>query len=166
MTHETPRAFNVLVGAATVHDGSFLLLRRSARESFLPDAWGIPAGQMLYAEDPTDACLRELHEETGLHGEIIELIGYSMFRSRRAGTALSNVQLNFLVHVDDDKVKLNYNSHSECCWISLEDTESELVDAFTRDIMSSVREHFKGLGARANLSTIEYRRTATGRKHT
>lgn len=59
-----------------------------------------------HAEDPGDACLRELHEETGLHGEIIELIGYSMFRSKRAGTDLSNVQLNFLVHVDDDNVKL------------------------------------------------------------
>jgi len=166
MTQETPRAFNVLVGAATVHDGSFLLLRRSARESFLPCAWGIPAGQVLYAEDPTDACLRELREETGLHGDIIELIGYSKFRSQRAGTDLSNVQLNFLVQVDDDNVKLNYDSHSDCCWISLEDTENELVDAFTREIMSSVPEHFKGLGVRANLSTTEYCGSSAGKEDT
>lgn len=143
MTQETPRAFNILAGAATVHDGSFLLLRRSARESFLPQAWGIPAGQVLHAEDPGDACLRELREETGLHGQVIDLIGYSMFRSKRAGTDLSNVQLNFLVEVQDDNVKLNYDSHSESCWISLKDTDNDLVDPFTREIMSSARQHFQ-----------------------
>lgn len=165
MTQETPRAFNVLVGAATVHDGSFLLLRRSNRESFLPEAWGIPAGQMRHAEDPRKACLRELREETGLHGKIIELIGYSTFRSRRADTDLSNVQLNFLVHVDDDNVKLNYDSHSESRWISLEDTESKIVDEFTREIMSSARERAK------ELSSDEFTHHGTtaipnGREHT
>lgn len=165
MTQETPRAFNVLVGAATVHDGSFLLLRRSARETFLPDAWGIPAGQMLHAEDPREACLRELQEETGLHGEIIELIGYSAFRSRRAGTDLNNVQLNFLVQVADDNVKLNYDSHSESRWISLEDTDSKIVDEFTRAIMSSAREHVKGLTPDefTHHGTTEI---PTGREHT
>lgn len=141
MTQETRWAFNILAGAATVHNGSFLLLRRSGKESFLPDAWGIPAGQLLPAEDPSEACLRELREETGLHGEVIELIGYSTFVSRRAGTDLSNLQLNFLVNVDDRVVKLNHDSHSEARWISLDDTNSGLVDSFTREIISSARQH-------------------------
>jgi 8-oxo-dGTP diphosphatase len=147
MTEQTRWAFNLLVGAATVHDGSFLLLRRSARESFLPDAWGIPAGQVLPAEDPSEACLRELREETGLHGQVIELIGYSTFLSRRAGTDLSNVQLNFLVHVDDRAVKLNHDSHSDARWISIDDTNSALVDSFTREIMSSARQHLDEIDA-------------------
>ncbi len=140
MTRHPHWQFNVLVGAATVHNGSFLLLRRSARESFLPQVWGIPAGQIHPAEDPRVACLRELHEETGLHGEILELIGYSTFVSKRAGADLSNIQLNFLVRVGERKVTLNKVSHSAYSWISLDDVESDLVDPFTRDIMSSARE--------------------------
>lgn len=147
MSQRARRAFNILAGAATVHDGSFLLLRRSARESFLPRAWGIPAGQVLPAEDPSDACLRELHEETGLRGEVIELIGYSTFQSKRADTELSNVQLNFLVYVSDRRVTLNRNSHCDACWIPLDDTESELVDSFTREIMSAALTHLKEIGA-------------------
>jgi ADP-ribose pyrophosphatase YjhB (NUDIX family) len=143
MTRQPHWEFNVLVGAATVHDGSFLLLRRSARESFLPQVWGIPAGQIHPAEDPRAACLRELHEETGLHGEILELIGYSTFVSKRAGADLSNIQLNFLVQVDEREVTLNKASHSASIWISLDDVESDLVDPFTRDIISSARVHHR-----------------------
>jgi 8-oxo-dGTP diphosphatase len=165
MTQETPRAFNILAGAATVHDGSFLLLRRSTRETFLPDAWGIPAGQVLHAEDPSEACLRELREETGLHGEVIELIGYSTFHSRRAGTDLSNLQLNFLVQVDEHEVKLNDDSHSEARWISLDDSESQLVDAFTKEIMSSARQRFRELTA-SELTHSGVSPTPLGREHT
>jgi 8-oxo-dGTP diphosphatase len=143
MSRQPEWKFNVLVGAATVHEGSFLLLRRSARESFLPQIWGIPAGQIHPAEDLRAACLRELREETGLHGEILELIGYSTFVSKRAGADLSNVQLNFLVQVAERKIVLNAASHSASTWISLDDIESDLVDEFTRDIMSTAREHHR-----------------------
>lgn len=131
---------NVLAGAATVHEGLFLLLRRSRRESFLPNVWGIPAGQVKHDEDPSEACRRELLEETGLHGEVVGLIGYSTFASTRGGVELSNLQLNFLVNVPDCHVLLNQASHSEFRWISLDDTDSELLDEFTKEIMMSARQ--------------------------
>jgi len=134
---------NVLAGAATVHNGLFLLLKRSKRESFLPDTWGIPAGQVRRREDPRDACLRELLEETGLHGTVVDLVGYSTFASTRNGIELSNVQLNFLVSVEDRAVKLDPASHSDSRWISLDDTSSGLLDPFTRDIMFAVCGHYK-----------------------
>jgi 8-oxo-dGTP diphosphatase len=136
-------ASNVLVGAATVHDDSFLILKRSERESFLPNVWGIPAGQVHRDEDPSSACLRELLEETGLNGQIMELIGYSTFVSKRGSVNLSNIQLNFLVHVEDRHVILNDVSHSESRWISLDDTENELIDSFTRKVMISARQRYK-----------------------
>lgn len=84
-----------------------------------------------------------------MHGKVVELLGYSTFLSKRAGTDLSNLQLNFLVQVDDRAVKLNYDSHSDACWISLDDTDSTLVDAFTREIMSTARQHLEEI-ARAS----------------
>lgn len=135
--------YNILVGAATVHDGLFLLLRRSGRESFLPNVWGIPAGQVRQGEDPRVACLRELLEETGLHGEVLALMGYSIFTSRRGTVELSNLQLNFLVDVSGCEVKIDYASHSEFEWISLDEMDSELIDEFTREIMASARQHYK-----------------------
>lgn len=133
----------ILVGAATVHDGHFLLLKRSASESFLPNVWGIPAGKVEWREDPRNACMRELLEETGLRGTVTELIGYTTFVSHRGKAELSNLQLNFLVTVGDHEVKLDKGSHSEARWISLDDVDSDLLDPFTRKIMIQARDHLE-----------------------
>ena len=142
MTSERHWESNVIAGAATVHNGQFLLLRRSDRESFLPKVWGIPAGRLNPGEDPGEACLRELFEETGLQGNVLDLVGYASFVSRRGNVNLSNVQLNFLVLVDDRDVRLDRTSHSEAQWISLDDRDSKLLDQFTRNIMIDVRRRF------------------------
>jgi 8-oxo-dGTP diphosphatase len=143
MNRKKQQQFNILAGAATVHDGLFLLLKRSRRESFLPDVWGIPAGQVQHDEDPKEGCARELLEETGLEGSVVDLIGYSTFTSKRGGIELSNVQLNFLVYVDDGRVELDPGSHSDARWISLKDSENDLLDPFTREIMESAQLHYK-----------------------
>lgn len=142
-----PWEFNVLVGAATVHDGLFLILKRSSRENFLPDVWGIPAGRVLRDEEPAKACLRELSEETGLSGQVVGLIGYSTFPSERGSVQLSNLQLNFLVEVPDCEVRLDRASHSDFRWLSLDDIDNELIDAFTRRIMISARRLYKEAGS-------------------
>jgi 8-oxo-dGTP diphosphatase len=128
------QSFNVLAGAATVHDGAFLLLRRSARESFLPNVWGIPAGQVHFDEDVAEASLRELSEETGLRGKIVSILGYSRFRSERESVQLANIQLNFLVIAPASSVRLDPASHSEHRWIPLDDPKNPLLDNFTRPI--------------------------------
>jgi len=61
---------------------------------------------------------------------------------------LSNVQLNFLVRVDDRDVKLDGTSHSEARWISLDDLDSKLLDPFTRNIMIEARKHYGEVGVR------------------
>jgi 8-oxo-dGTP diphosphatase len=135
--------FNILVGAATVHDGQFLLLQRSNRERFLPNVWGIPAGRINYEEDPSEACLRELREETGLKGRVVELVGYSFFKSKRGKGRLTNVQLNFLVDVEDSGVQLDHNSHSDFRWIPISDEDNDLLDPFTKEIMASASIYLK-----------------------
>lgn len=134
MTFSDLWAPGVLVGAATVYHDQFLILRRSATESFLPGVWGIPAGKVQPGEDPRDACLRELCEETGLAGDIVDLMDYAVFSSQHEGDELSNLQLNFLVRVSEKDVRLS-RSHSEYRWILLRDSENTLLDDFTKSIM-------------------------------
>ncbi len=59
-------------------DGRLLLCRLSADELY-PGWWTLPGGGIDFGEDPRQAALRELTEETGLTAEIVSLAGIESF---------------------------------------------------------------------------------------
>jgi 8-oxo-dGTP diphosphatase len=63
--------------SALVHDddGRILLLRRSDN-----GRWSLPAGMIDPGEQPADAVLREIHEETGVRAEVVRVAGVATHR--------------------------------------------------------------------------------------
>lgn len=88
-----------LAAAIVVHKDRVLVVRRSARESFLPNHWGIPCGKIdvEQLELAEVAVLRELREETGLKGKVLREVGQSEFTSTWHGEEAHNIQQNYLV---------------------------------------------------------------------
>lgn len=88
-----------LAAAIVVHDTKVMVVRRSIREGYLPGAWGVPCGKIdeRRGERPRQAALRELHEETGINGEIVRFVGWSKFVSNWRGRRTQNFQWNYLV---------------------------------------------------------------------
>lgn len=73
-------AYNVCVD-----DESRLLLCRLSGITLSPGAWALPGGGIDFGEHPEAGALRELHEETGLVGRIVELLAvHSLRRTLRA----------------------------------------------------------------------------------
>ncbi|HEU5155409.1 MAG TPA: NUDIX hydrolase [Streptosporangiaceae bacterium] len=97
---------NTLAAAVVLHNDHVLLVRRSMRESFLPGVWGVPCGKLDLDEDPEEAVLRELKEETGLSGKVRRFTGCSGFTSEFEGQPVDNIQNNFLVRPLDFHVVL------------------------------------------------------------
>lgn len=62
---------------AVIYDdsGRILLLKRSVRSRNYPGKWEFPGGKVDPGERFDDAVLREVEEETGLHGYIRRFIG-------------------------------------------------------------------------------------------
>ena len=66
-----PKRQRVAAYAVILRDGEILLSRLSA--TVTPDElWTLPGGGLDHGEDPRDAVVREVHEETGLHAVVGE----------------------------------------------------------------------------------------------
>ena len=107
---------------------SFLVLKRNSDTDIHPNKWNFPGGH-IENEEPENAALRELREETKLTGEILKT-GESFNLDTEDG--LFKVH-PFLVLVEDEP-ELN-EEHVEMKWIEpgeLDDLET--VDGLKRDL--------------------------------
>lgn len=65
-TDSPPRRQRVAAYALLVRDEQVLLTRMSDRTR-IPGRWTLPGGGIDHGEDPREALVREVYEETGLH---------------------------------------------------------------------------------------------------
>lgn len=134
-----------LAAAVVVYLDRVLIVRRSKSEGFKPLIWGVPCGKIDENEDSRRAVLRELAEETGLHGEVVGQVGTSEFVSTWQGRETKNFQTNFLVRIkgtpagtdaDDMPRVLLPKKDQRFRWVRLgNELELEGVDEYNRDII-------------------------------
>lgn len=96
-----------LAAAVVVLQNRVLVVRRSNTEGFLPGRWGVPCGKVDQNEDTRVAVLRELLEETGLNGEVVDQVGQSEFPSVFRGQHVNNIQHNYLVKAKVDPTRVD-----------------------------------------------------------
>jgi 8-oxo-dGTP diphosphatase len=63
-------------------NGRVLMIRRAEHIERAPGFWGLPGGVLEKGETPARGAVRELHEELGLAGEAVQLLGTQPSMSR------------------------------------------------------------------------------------
>jgi ADP-ribose pyrophosphatase len=94
---EYPRAPLIGVGAVAIKDGKILLMKRAFEPG--KGKWSVPGGLVEVGETLSDACAREMEEETGIKIHVLELINaYDMIVPDEAGKIRYHyVLIDFLV---------------------------------------------------------------------
>jgi 8-oxo-dGTP diphosphatase len=128
-------SFRLAAYAVCLKDGEVLLARAVSVDG--ESCWTLPGGRVEHCEDPFDAVLRELGEETGSTGVVERLIGIDSrvipASEARLGGKHQNVGIFYSVRITDGDLRPEPNGDTaEVAWTAIADVaqlkRSSLVD--------------------------------------
>ena len=114
-------------------DGKILLCHGLGKPN-----WFFPGGHIEIGESAPDALLREIEEELGVTGTIIQFLGASENTFELKGEHTQEVNLVFEVTLDEKKRTKSKENHIEFAWFTREEMKDLLVFPITlRDAIIS-----------------------------
>lgn len=111
------KKFYVAIGAAIEKEGKILFLKRSPEKDVGANIWEIVTGRIEAEENPENAVIREVLEETNLIVEIIMPIDTSFFY--RGSKEFPMIFIIFWCRYISGEVKISWE-HSEYKWFDIE----------------------------------------------
>jgi len=108
------RSAGGVVFRRTEHGAEIALAARRTRRGEL--AWGLPKGMIEPEEEPPDAALREVREETGLVAEIDDDLGSISYFYRWDDVGVRKSVRFFLMHATGGDVSLHDHEMEEVRW--------------------------------------------------
>jgi 8-oxo-dGTP diphosphatase len=128
------------VSAFILRNGRVLIVRRSKKEKFMSGYFDLPGGKVDFGETLKQAVIREIKEETNL--KVKEMHPYSSFSYLSSNGTRHNVDVQFLVSVEDlKKLKLS-DAHDDFKWIKLSEINKYKM---SKERKKSIRLGFSAL---------------------
>jgi 8-oxo-dGTP diphosphatase len=127
---DAPRRLTRVAAYALCTDGDAILLSRIAPGATADSdgMWTLPGGGVDFGEDPRDAALRELEEETGLRGEVVDLAGVDSWSGRFVNpedgidTDFHGIRILYRVRIVGGELRDEVGGSSDtCAWVSREE---------------------------------------------
>jgi ADP-ribose pyrophosphatase YjhB (NUDIX family) len=120
------RRMTRVAGYALCVDGDAILLSRIAQGATATSdgMWTLPGGGIEFGEHPADAALRELTEETGLLGEIVDLATVHSWTGRFVNpddgiaTDFHGIRVIYRVRITGGELRDETGGSSDtCAWV-------------------------------------------------
>ena len=118
-----------------------LIARRRNRQEF----WRLPKGHLEPGEHPQDTAVREVLEETGLHGDPLASLGSIVYRftAKEARTRYVKTVHFYLLRYRDGEARAQDTEVDDLAWLSLEDALARISYDNERRILLKAQQHLK-----------------------
>ena len=133
---------SVTVDAVATREGTegleLLMIKRGKEPHEWEGMWAFPGGFVDYGEDPEDAVIRELLEETGVVGKYplaLTILGKPGRDPRK-----HCVGLFYLVEVDSDSEPVGGDDAIDAQWVPIHQLEQENVAGDHSEVIELLRE--------------------------
>lgn len=120
-----------------VHD-RVLLLKRSDKETRMVGCWEIPGGHIDFGEDPNNAVIREIYEETGIHIKPPVLLSITSRLNKRREHSIC---ITYLADLKSPAVTLSIE-HSEYVWVQ---PRQAIQHDLTKRTYTIIKNYYKDL---------------------
>ena len=130
----TPALFTVGVKVIVIHSETqkILLIQRSEKCS-RPHGWDFPGGGVNTGEDPSDACIREAEEETGLSLYNVRPVTTSTFSEKEKTTSLV---IGYQASTDSNDIVLSWE-HESYRWVNQNEIAAFDLPSLHRKILEA-----------------------------
>lgn len=113
-----------------------LIARRDRRGRLI---WSLPKGHLEAGETPEDAAVREVFEETGIHGSIVASLGTIDFWFMADNQRIHKTVHHYLLDAQDLVLSDADAEVAEVAWVPLDEVAGRLRYADERRLLDRVR---------------------------
>lgn len=115
--------FVVAVAAIILKDDKLLMMKRSSKKMAAPNLWETLSGRVDHGEDPYEAVLREIKEESSLN-TLVEKRPIDLYMTKRLGKPM--LLIVYKAKYLSGEVTLS-EEHSEYHWSTLAEFEEKSI---------------------------------------
>ena len=119
-----------------VKDGHVIVIVPVKRAADGARVLGLPKGHIDGDETPEQAAIREVAEETGVTGELIEVLGDVEYRYERKGRQIAKAVRFYLFEYRSGDLADHDHEIEDARWLPLEQAAGELTYAGEREMVS------------------------------
>jgi len=112
-----------------------LIARRDRRGRLI---WSLPKGHIEAGETPEDAAVREVFEETGIHGSILASLGTIDFWFMAENQRIHKTVHHYLLEAQDLVLSDADEEVAEVAWVPLDEVADRLRYADERRLLARV----------------------------
>ena len=109
-----------------------------------PGLWALPKGNIGQGEDPRDTAIREVYEETGANGKLVEKLGDVRYVYTWSGERIFKVVSFFLLRYSSGRLgelpPATAHEVDEARWLPLEEAPKLLAYGGERDMARNALE--------------------------